>query len=380
VSQVSQRRIPPGGWLTGRLLTRGAYRWYLGAMFGLVYQVIEIIAVWQDGAPLADQIVATVLLVVFYLAFLAIPPLVWPERHAIKVAVVAGYWLATVALVPYVGVSVLWVWTLIAAMIGFTWLPVATGVALSVALVGVQVVVVVATGFDDTVSFSPIITASVALSMIAFSRQIVANQALRDAQSEIARLAAADERARLARDLHDILGHSLTVVAVKSELAGRLVSLDPGKAAAEIGEVEQLARTALRDLRSSVAEYRAIDLDTELAAARIALSAAGICAHLPHDGSAAREELRVTFGWALREGVTNVIRHSRARACWVAIEHDRLIIRDNGAGVAPGPDGSIAVGSGLRGLSERAREARLSLHAANAVDGGFELVVEAVRV
>ena len=137
------------------------------------------------------------------------------------------------------------------------------------------------------------------------------------AQQELARLAVEQERTRFARDLHDLLGHSLTVVAVKAELAGRLVGRDPARAAAEIAEVERLARQALADVRAAVAGYREVTLAAELATARAALGAAGIDADLPgavDDVPAARREL---FGWVVREGVTNVVRHSgvpRARS------------------------------------------------------------------
>ncbi|WP_245861660.1 sensor histidine kinase [Compostimonas suwonensis] len=367
--------------LIGRLLTPGAYRWYLGAMFGLVYQILEFIVVWSGDGPLAEQIVVTVLLVAFYLGFLVLPPLVWPEPVLIKVLAIVVYWVATVALFPFLGVDALWVWTLVAAMIGFTWLPMRTALVLALALVGVLFAIVVATGFPSSVSFAPVVTASVAFSMIAFSRQIVANRRLREAQAEIGRLAAMEERARLARDLHDVLGHSLTVVAVKAELAGRLVGLDPRRARVEIADVEQLARTALADLRSSVSNYREADLDAELAAARSALDAAGITARLPDDTSAVDDEVRTAFAWVLREGVTNVIRHSEAGECWVELGPRRLVVRDDGVGsatTASTPGTGDGAGNGLRGLTERAKQSGLRLRATDRVDGGFELVVEEV--
>ena len=110
------------------------------------------------------------------------------------------------------------------------------------------------------------------------------NMQLAAARNELTRLALADERNRFARDLHDILGHSLTVVAVKAELAGRLASLDPARAEAEIGDVERIARQALADVRAAAGGYREVTLDGELASARTALAAAGIEADLPdHD-------------------------------------------------------------------------------------------------
>ena len=104
------------------------------------------------------------------------------------------------------------------------------------------------------------------------------NVELAQAQRTIAELAVKAERSRFARDLHDILGHSLTVLTVKAELAGRLVALDPERAEREIGEVEALARQALADVRAAVAGYREVSLPGELASARAALEAAGIVA------------------------------------------------------------------------------------------------------
>ncbi|WP_284253017.1 sensor histidine kinase [Pseudolysinimonas kribbensis] len=138
--------------------------------------------------------------------------------------------------------------------------------------------------------------------MIFFGQLIQRNALLRQAQHEVARLAVSEERARLARDLHDSLGHSLTVVAVKSELARKLVSRDPVRAEAEIADIERLAREGLADLRAAVAGYRDVDLEAELASARTALAAAGITAHLPDDAAVVRPELRALFGWVVREG------------------------------------------------------------------------------
>ncbi|HKO34000.1 MAG TPA: histidine kinase, partial [Candidatus Limnocylindria bacterium] len=157
------------------------------------------------------------------------------------------------------------------------------------------------------------------LAMFGVVQVITRNRQLADAHDEITRLAVEDERTRFARDLHDILGHSLTVVAVKAELAGRLVRLDPGRAEIEIKEVEDLARQALGDVRSAVAGYRDVTLATELANARSALQAAGIDAELPvaiDEVPTARREL---FGWVVREGVTNVLRHSGASRCHIRV-------------------------------------------------------------
>ncbi|WFE52423.1 histidine kinase [Micromonospora sp. WMMD1155] len=187
--------------------------------------------------------------------------------------------------------------------------------------------------------------------MFGFSQLAQRNSELRAAQQEIGRLAVAEERARAARDLHDILGHSLTVVAIKAELAGRLIEVDRDRAAVEIAEVEALARAALADVRQTAGAYREVSLGAELAGARSALAAAGIAADLPVELPELPEEWDRLFGWAVREGVTNVVRHSGARCCVIRVHPDRVEISDDGRGPST-PDAS---GHGLVGLRERAR-------------------------
>ncbi len=363
-------RPQPGAGLRARLFHHSAYQWYLGTLFGLLYQGYEVYYVWSSGRTLAFELAATALLTVFYLAYIVIPPLIWPQSVRARILTLSIYWLASFVLVPFLGVFEIWVWPLVIAMIAFTWIPVIPALIMTVVIASAQVLMSANANFIDGTLFAPFVTFTVAVSLFSITRQIVANQKLRDAQATIASLAAAEERARLARDLHDVLGHSLTVVAVKSELAGRLVERDPKQAIAEIGDVESLARTALADLRAAVSSYRDSNLDTELAAARTALDAAGIRAHLPSDGSTADADLRGLFGWVLREGVTNVIRHSQARECWVDLSPRSLSVRDDGHGV---PDD--AKGNGLTGLTERASEVGAMLTATNARGGGFVLTV-----
>jgi two-component system sensor histidine kinase DesK len=370
VSTVGRQQ--PSAGIRARLLNRGAYRWYFGTIFGLIYQIAEFVYVWTNGGSLGMKLAGTGLLVFFYLCYVALPPLIWPQAPRFRIIAIVVYWLATFALLPFIGVFTVWVWTLVAAMVPFCWLRLRTTIALGAMVIAAQGVValVQTNSLGNGTAISPFVTVSVLISLIAITNQIAANRQLRDAQATIATLAAAEERARLARDLHDVLGHSLTVVAVKSELAGRLVERDPKKAAAEINDIEQLARTALADLRAAVSSYRDMNLDVELTAARTALDAAGIHAHLPLDASAVDEDLRSLFGWVLREGVTNVIRHSKATECWVDLRRNSLSVRDDGLGI-PG-DGK---GNGLTGLNERALEAGAKLTASNGDTGGFLLTV-----
>jgi two-component system, NarL family, sensor histidine kinase DesK len=368
VSSVGRQQ--PGAGIRARLLNRGAYQWYLGTIFGLAYQAYEVVYTWTSGGSLARELTTTALLAVFYLGYIVLPPLVWPERAWVRILAIGIYWAASLVLLPYLSVYLVWVWTLIIAMTAFCWLPAAASVVITVLVAGAQVWLASAAQFGNGTIFAPFVTVTVAISLFAVTSQIIANRKLRDAQATIASLAAAEERARLARDLHDVLGHSLTVVAVKSELAGRLVERDPKRAIAEIADIEGLARTALTDLRAAVSSYREMNLDAELTAARTALDAAGILSHLPTDATAVNDDLRPLFGWVLREGVTNVIRHSHASECWVDLKPTSLSVRDDGLGV-PG-DGT---GNGLRGLRERAHESGAKLTTAHDESGGFVLTV-----
>jgi two-component system sensor histidine kinase DesK len=168
-------------------------------------------------------------------------------------------------------------------------------------------------------------------------------------REENANLALADERNRFARDLHDILGHSLTVITVKAELANRLFDVDQDRARAELVDLERLSRDALADVRRAAQGYRELTLPGEIARARSALAAAEIEAELPNSTDEVSGEARELFAWTVREGITNVIRHSGARHCWVTLSERAVEICDDGRGAAV-----TGLGHGLTGLRERA--------------------------
>jgi two-component system sensor histidine kinase DesK len=190
------------------------------------------------------------------------------------------------------------------------------------------------------------------------------------AHEENARLAVDNERSRFARDLHDILGHSLTVITVKAELAQKLFDVDLERARAEIADLERLSRDALTDVRRAVEGYRDITLPGELVRARVALRAAEIEAELPNSTDDVPSDLRELFAWAVREGVTNVIRHSGAKHCWVLLSDSSAEVRDDGC-AKPSPDGQ---GSGLAGLRERAAEVGAAV-VTSELSPGFSLSV-----
>ncbi|HTW98287.1 MAG TPA: histidine kinase, partial [Acidimicrobiales bacterium] len=172
----------------------------------------------------------------------------------------------------------------------------------------------------------------VAAALFGFNKILESNQALAAARFEIARLAAENERSRIARDLHDLLGHSLTTITVKAGLARRLGASDVEAALEEIAEVEALSRRALGDVRAAVANYREVTLTGELATGRELLRAAGIEADFPGAVDVVDGEVQELFGWVLREGLTNVVRHSHAGACTVRISPSSVEILDDGIG------------------------------------------------
>jgi two-component system sensor histidine kinase DesK len=171
------------------------------------------------------------------------------------------------------------------------------------------------------------------------------------AQAQLAAMAVQNERSRIAADLHDILGHSLTVVTVKAELAQRLLDVDIERARTELRDLEGLARDALADVRATALGVRGISLPGEIAAARAALAAANIRADLPGAADQVPTRLRELFAWTIREAVTNIVRHSRATHAEVRLGPDSVEILDDGVGgKVPAGDGQGL--SGLRGRAE----------------------------
>jgi two-component system sensor histidine kinase DesK len=175
---------------------------------------------------------------------------------------------------------------------------------------------------------------------------------LNAAREENAALAALADRERIARDLHDVLGHTLSVIVLKTELAGRLMGIDPVRAKAEIDDIERTARTALAEVREAIGGYRTRGLSAEVEQARRTLDAAGVSLRCDTQPPTLRPNDETVLSLALREAVTNIVRHARAKHCTLQFEttgdgYHLLLVEDDGNNV------SGREGNGLRGMRER---------------------------
>lgn len=233
-------------------------------------------------------------------------------------------------------------------------------------------------------------TLTIGLLMLAFRTSRILVAQLHEARGEVARLAANEERLRIARDLHDLLGHTLSLIVLKSEVAVRLAGRDPEKSLAEVTDIETIARQALGDVREAVSGYRQRNLTDELDNARAVLDAAGVELTIRSQGTPLPDQVDGLFGWAVREGVTNIVRHARASCATISVSRQDdsavLTVTDDGAGGLdtgsglhqPGElAGGPGTGSGLRGLGERVAAWGGTVQAGPRPGGGFGLTVRA---
>jgi two-component system sensor histidine kinase DesK len=178
------------------------------------------------------------------------------------------------------------------------------------------------------------------------------NRRLRKANEEIEHLATVAERERIARDLHDVLGHTLSVITLKSELAGKLIDRDPERAGKEIREVEEISRQALSEVRDAIRGYRSKGLAAELAQAKSTLETAGVAVQCDAATTLKLPAMQESvLSLVVREAVTNVVRHAQAHTCSLRLDQQNgsclLEIHDDGCGSSTGE------GNGLRGMRER---------------------------
>ncbi len=207
------------------------------------------------------------------------------------------------------------------------------------------------------------------------ARLVRAADELRAAHTELAELAIARERLRICRDLHDLIGQSLSAVSLRGDLALRLLPTDPAAAETEIATLIDTARDTLHHVLSVTGDDPGADLHTEAEGAKALLAAAGIDAHISLESAGLPPDAKTVFAWALREGITNVLRHSDAATCSITSSHAdgraRLEIINDGARPAP-----ARPGNGLAGLAERARAFSGELTAGPAPGATFRLTME----
>ena len=354
------------------ILQPRSLRWRLASGIWLIFLADAFVAVVQADQPWGWRVVGLFGLVCFCLGYVVVVPMLMSPRVSEArrwVFIVWAFGLAS-SLLPITGQPGLNTYVFV-AVIAIMLLDVrpALGVVAFLLLLAPALQLAVPSWPNTLYVDLPIATASAAV--FGLASVIRRNRALAAAHEELKALAVEQERVRFARDLHDLLGHSLTVITVKSELARRLMDSEPRRATAEVADIERLSREALADVRATVAGYRGVTLAAEISSARAALDAAGVVADLPGAVDDVPGERRELFGWVLREAVTNVLRHSDAGRVRVAVSARSVEIVDDGT-VA-----SIAAeGSGLAGLRERVTQAGGRLDAGPAETGGFRLYAE----
>jgi two-component system sensor histidine kinase DesK len=342
----------------------------------LVYLIYLVGSVKQNSHG-AAAVAGYVILAAFAVCWLAMPLVVPPGGG------VAGRWFwawyamlvaLLIAELPFgraaTFVIAVFITMVTVARLGARSAPIVAALAFAALLVPVAVGswhVSLAASFGDV---SPVAIPVVAVGIFVAMQVVRSNRALAQARAELARLAAENERIRIARDLHDVLGHSLTTITVKAGLARKLGAENPGQAVSQIAEVEELSRRALADVRAAVSSYRDVTLASELARGRELLRAAGITPDLPTATDLVDPACQELFGWAVREGLTNVVRHSRAGTCAVRLSPSCVEVTDDGAGLAAPP------GNGLRGLRERAAALGGTVDAGPAHPRGWRLRVQ----
>ncbi|WP_327356496.1 sensor histidine kinase [Streptomyces sp. NBC_01304] len=220
--------------------------------------------------------------------------------------------------------------------------------------------------------YGTLLSGIVTAAILALSENVVE---LRETRQELARVAVEKERLRFSRDLHDLLGHTLSVIVVKSEAARRLAPRDLDGALAQVTDIESIGRQALTEIREAVTGYREGSLATELDRARDALAAAGIESVVRQSGPPLAPQAAALLGWVVRESVTNAVRHSGATQCEIEVVGTpgrvRLTVTDDGRGV-----GSAPPGNGLTGLTERLVAAGGTLQSGAAPQRGFRVTAQ----
>jgi two-component system, NarL family, sensor histidine kinase DesK len=343
--------------------------WRLYAQAWLVCLLFPILTLVQLRPPLLHLLLASAGLAIFVACYTRImwrhPVRAqardrWPARSAYLL--LASLVALVLVLSLVYGSAFLWLLVGVSAMAGVL-LPSRSAfvvvMVLTLLTLGSGVVLAGGLGATDWLHLIPLmlLVRGLGLDMAGVARLASALREVHAARGELARMAVVEERLRMARDLHDLLGHTLSMITLKSELAARLVEQNPSRAAAEMREVEQTARQTLREVRAAVAGYRQPTLQSELDGARQILEAAGIEYTIEQAQDTLPSAVDAVLAWVVREAVTNVIRHSHATWCKVQINarSGRVFaeVTNDGVPAREAQSGSWSTSTGLASLAER---------------------------
>ncbi len=354
------REIIAASGISVRLWRLYAYFWFIC----LFFPILSLIQTPPSGFHLLVTFSGLIIFVATYFWVMWPHPLSDRARTRLglrtSLTLITGLTILVLLLSIINGTSFLWLFIGVSAIAGMTlsfrnaFIAV---ISLTLLTLGVNVSMDGSIKSADWLQIIPLalLVRGLGLDMIGFVRLADALRELQRAREELAHQAVMEERLRMARDLHDLLGHTLSLITLKSELAGRLLEKNPHAATEQVHEVERVARQALREVREAVAGYRQRTLHSELDGARQILEAAGIQFTIEYEPQSLSPGIDMVLAWVVREGVTNVIRHSRAQHCLIRItasdRYARAEISNDGY---PGKETStFEWGSGLSGLAER---------------------------
>jgi two-component system, NarL family, sensor histidine kinase DesK len=353
----------------------GRMRMFIWLVF-IAIPLVDAVTSHNNGAAKAVTVIASIAFVAVFVSIAVVREKPLPDRQAVRS--VGALLLISVALTALdrQGWGTLFIFTVVAIAMCVRSPFSFYGVLLCTALCAGSLLVGGAAAGAIIGFATP--TLGVGMLMLVVADLRTRNRELHEARTELARLAVADERTRFARDLHDLLGHSLSVIALKAELAGRLLREQPSEAAGHVAEIEQVARGALTEVREAVSGYRQPTLDDEIAGAKMALTAAGIEARIERPAVTLDPAIEAVLAWTVREGATNVIRHSGAGRCSVKVTaglgEAGVEVVDDGRGrddaAANGHNGH-----GLEGLRERVDRLHGQIEAGAGAAGGYRLAV-----
>jgi two-component system sensor histidine kinase DesK len=328
------------------------------------------------------------IIVVFSAIYLILVPN-WPnpQRYSLPGLAVLAL-LATLACIVYGGTGAVALWIFMSSASGLLVADRRWAVRAVVGCIACYVIFSVTGHVNMTDFLSNLLPVLfIGFGMIMLRRQFQLTYELARAREEVAQLAASEERLRLARDMHDLTGQSLSMITLKSELAARLLARLPGSAERdrvqdEIEQVAAVSRQTLRDIREAISGYRRPTLAVEVITARTALASAGIAARDEADlmvlSGTFHLDAEAALAWCLREAVTNVVRHSGAQNCWISLTRRSgtmsLTVRDDGTGLTGCASPHERTGSGLHGMSERLSAVGGTLELRPDLRPGFSLI------